>query len=174
MYRKIASGLAAVGLLALGIVTVTANDSHGAAVRAAARTEANAAAHGTVSLIATVQSQMAKAEARADEAARDMAEANTATTTTKATEPDETEAAETDTDVSEASEDKAEAADADEAAEAAEATTDTDKTTTTSDRDAHGDAVSKAAKSDCTAAHTTGDKEDNHGGCVSAAAGGGD
>jgi len=37
-------------------------------------------------------------------------------------------------------------------------------------RDTQGDAVSLVAKSDATAAHTTGDKAVNHGGAVSAAA----
>jgi hypothetical protein len=38
------------------------------------------------------------------------------------------------------------------------------------DRDAHGVAVSLVARSDATAAHTTGAKKVNHGGAVSAAA----
>jgi hypothetical protein len=38
------------------------------------------------------------------------------------------------------------------------------------ERDTQGDAVSMVAKSDATAAHTTGDKTVNHGGAVSAAA----
>ena|SRR5712664_3424983 len=38
------------------------------------------------------------------------------------------------------------------------------------DRDAHGTAVSIVARSDATAAHTTGAKKVNHGGAVSAAA----
>jgi hypothetical protein len=37
-------------------------------------------------------------------------------------------------------------------------------------RDAHGDAVSMVARSDATAAHTTGAKKVNHGGAVSVAA----
>src|SRR2546422_2799746 len=53
----------------------------------------------------------------------------------------------------------AEASEAEDADEAAE-----------TDEDAHGDAVSAVAKSDATAAHTTGDKTVNHGGAVSAVA----
>jgi hypothetical protein len=37
-------------------------------------------------------------------------------------------------------------------------------------RDAHGDAVSMVARSDATAAHSTGAKKVNHGGAVSVAA----
>src|SRR2546428_3739166 len=53
----------------------------------------------------------------------------------------------------------AEASEAEDADEAAE-----------TDEDAHGDTVSAVAKSDATAAHTTGDKTVNHGGAVSAVA----
>jgi hypothetical protein len=46
--------------------------------------------------------------------------------------------------------------------------TDTDTTTaSTTDKDAHGDMVSAAAKSDCTAAQDSGKKNVNHGACVS-------
>ena len=46
--------------------------------------------------------------------------------------------------------------------------TDTDTTTaSTTDKDAHGDMVSAAAKSDCTAAQETGNMTVNHGACVS-------
>ena len=53
--------------------------------------------------------------------------------------------------------------------------TDTDKTTedsktSTNTNNAHGNAVSKVAQSDCTAAHQGGSKPVNHGGCVSATA----
>jgi hypothetical protein len=42
--------------------------------------------------------------------------------------------------------------------------------TAATERDGHGDAVSKIARGDATAAHSTGDKAVNHGGAVSAAA----
>ena len=158
MFRQMTIAGAAGALLLFGALGVAAAESHGAAVKAVAGSSASTGdAHGdAVSMVAGVHGLIAKADAKADAAARKETRATSTTT---------------DTDESEAKD--VEAADADEAAEAAEAATDTDKATT-ADRDAHGDAVSKQAKSDCTMAHTTGDKENNHGGCVSAAAKSGD
>jgi hypothetical protein len=59
---------------------------------------------------------------------------------------------------------------ADAAARSSGASKDTDTDTTTApttDKDAHGDMVSAAAKSDCTAAQDSGKKKVNHGACVS-------
>ena len=56
------------------------------------------------------------------------------------------------------------------AAKAARATEKAADKAAKTNRDAHGDAVSMVARSDATAAHTTGAKKVNHGGAVSAVA----
>jgi hypothetical protein len=126
--KPIVLGVAA--LFGVGLISAAAAN-HGEAVSTVAKAKAmvGEARGDQVSALAKtngdIQSDKAKADAKADKAAR-----NTAKATRER--------------------------DADKAAKG--------------DRDDHGTAVSIVARSDATAAHTTGAKKVNHGGAVSAAA----
>ena len=146
MFWKLIVALGAAGALATGALAVMAGDAHGDAVRAAARASTSGEAHGdAVRLVASARGVAARTDAKAD-------------ATAKAS-------------VSEADETETEAAD-NEAADNETAENDAEKPATTesdSENDAHGDAVSAAARSDGTAALKDADQK-NHGAFVRAIA----
>ena len=148
MLRSILIGVAAAGLLIAGALSGLASNSHGTAVsRLATGTTLKGDARGdAISTLARAAGRVATVAPTSTSAAPTNAQAETDSDTAEATD-----------------EDANDATDADDAADQAGATA-------TDENDAHGDAVSAVAKSEASAAHEKGKKQDNHGGAVSEAA----